>query len=50
LLFVLRLAFGVFGPNPISDLLTGVIAFLPKAIVAIIIIIVVAFRHRGRRA
>lgn len=42
LLFVLQLAFGVFGPNPISDLLTGVIAFLPKAIVAIIIIVVAA--------
>lgn len=42
LLFVLQLAFGVFGPNPISDLLTGVIAFLPKAVVAIIIIVVAA--------
>ncbi|GAB3878826.1 mechanosensitive ion channel family protein [Terrabacter terrigena] len=42
LLFVLQLAFGVFGPNPISDLITGVIAFLPKAIVAIIIIVVAA--------
>ena len=40
LLFVLQLAFGVFGSNPISDLLTGVIAFLPRAIVAIIIIVV----------
>jgi hypothetical protein len=40
LLFVLQLAFGVFGPNPISDLITGVIAFLPKAVVAIIIIVV----------
>ena len=40
LLFVLQLAFGVFGPNPISDLITGVIAFLPKAIVAIIIVVV----------
>ncbi|WP_147067219.1 mechanosensitive ion channel family protein [Terrabacter aerolatus] len=40
LLFVLQLAFGVFGPNPISDLITGVIAFLPKVIVAIIIIVV----------
>ena len=40
LLFVLQLAFGVWGPNPISDLLTGVIAFLPKAIVAIVIIVV----------
>lgn len=42
LLFVLQMAFGVFGPNPISQLLTGVIAFLPKAIVAIIIIVVTA--------
>lgn len=39
-LFVLQLAFGVFGPNPISDLIASVIAFLPKAIVAIIIIVV----------
>ena len=42
LLFVLQLAFGVFGPNPISELLTGVIAFLPKAVVAIVIIVVAA--------
>jgi hypothetical protein len=40
LLFVLQLAFGVFGPNPISELITGVIAFLPKAVVAIIIVVV----------
>jgi len=42
MLFVLQMAFGVFGPNPISELLTGVIAFLPKAIVAIIIVVVAA--------
>ena len=41
-LFVLQLAFGVFGPNPISDLLTKVIAFLPSLVVAIIIVIVAA--------
>jgi hypothetical protein len=39
-LIVLQMAFGVFGPNPISDLLEGVIAYLPKVIAAIIIIIV----------
>ncbi len=39
-LFVLQLAFGVFGPNPISALIASVIAFLPKAIVAIIIVVV----------
>ncbi|MCU1536517.1 MAG: hypothetical protein JWP82_868 [Humibacillus sp.] len=42
LLFVLQLAFGIFGPNPISDLLTGVIAFLPKALVAIVIVVIAA--------
>ncbi|MCH1867288.1 hypothetical protein [Nocardioides sp. CFH 31398] len=42
LLFVLQLAFGVFGPNPISDLLTQVISFLPSLIVAIVIVVVAA--------
>lgn len=41
-LFVLQLAFGVFGPNPISDLLTSVIAFLPRVIVAILIVVIAA--------
>lgn len=40
LLFVLQLAFGIFGPNPVSDLLQGVIAFLPKLFVALVIIVV----------
>ena len=39
-LFVLQLAFGVFGPNPISVLIAGVIAFLPKLFVALIIVVV----------
>ena len=42
MLFVLQLAFGVFGPNPISDLLTQIITFLPSLIVAIIIIVIAA--------
>ena len=40
LLFVLQLAFGVFGPNPISDLIQGVIAYLPNVFVAIVILVV----------
>lgn len=40
LLVVLQMAFGVFGPNPISDLVRGVVAFLPKAFVAIVIVVV----------
>ena len=39
-LFVLQFAFGVFGPNPVSDLLAGIISFLPKIIVAIIIVVI----------
>jgi Conserved TM helix len=38
-LFVLQMAFGVFGPNPVSVLLTAVIAWLPKALVAIAILV-----------
>ncbi|QNK82087.1 hypothetical protein [Nakamurella sp. PAMC28650] len=41
-LFVLQLAFGVFGPNPISDLIYKIIAFIPALVVAIIIVIVAA--------
>jgi hypothetical protein len=41
-LFVLQFAFGVFGPNPVSDLLSGIIAFLPKIVVAIVIVIISA--------
>jgi hypothetical protein len=40
LLFVLELAFAIFGPNPISELITGVIAYLPNVFVAIVIIVV----------
>lgn len=40
LLITLQLAFSVFGPNPVSNLLTAVVAWLPLAIVAIIILVV----------
>src|SRR5688572_25836589 len=42
LLFVLHMAFGLFGPNPISDLLTRIIAFIPNVIVAIVLVVVAA--------
>ena len=41
-LVTLQLAFGLFGPNPISDLLRGLIAYLPNVLVAIVIIVVAA--------
>jgi hypothetical protein len=42
MLLILQLAFGVFGPNPISALLTSVIAFLPNLFAAVLIIVVAA--------
>ena len=40
LLFALQLAFGVFGTNPISTMLDAIIGWLPKAIVAIVLVVV----------
>ncbi len=42
LLVTLQLAFGIWGPNPISDLIAAVIAWLPRAFVAIVIVVVAA--------
>jgi hypothetical protein len=42
LLFVLQLAFGIFGPNPVSALIAGVIAWLPRLFIAIVIVVVTA--------
>ena len=40
LLFVLTLAFNVFGSNPVSTLLNDVIAWIPHGIVALVIVVV----------
>jgi hypothetical protein len=42
LLFALHFAFGIWGPNPVSALLTSVIAWLPQGFVAIVIVVVAA--------
>jgi hypothetical protein len=42
MLFALQLAFGVWGPNAVGDLLNSVIAWLPRAFVAIVIVVVAA--------
>ena len=49
LLFTLQLAFSAFGPNPISELLTAIIAFLPKVFVAIVIVVVAAAIAAGAK-
>jgi hypothetical protein len=40
LLVTLQLAFGVFGNNPVSTMLNAVVGWLPKAVVAIILIVI----------
>lgn len=40
MLFVLQLAFGVFGPNPVSTMLIAIIAYLPRVFVAGLIVVV----------
>ncbi|RKT53532.1 mechanosensitive ion channel family protein [Saccharothrix australiensis] len=40
LLIALQIAFGLFGSNPVSNLLTEIVAWLPRAIVAIVIVVV----------
>jgi hypothetical protein len=40
LLVTLQLAFGVFGDNPVSTMLNAVVGWLPKAVVAIILIVI----------
>jgi hypothetical protein len=42
LLIVLQYAFSAFGPNPVGDLLNSIVGFLPKVVVAIILVIVAA--------
>jgi hypothetical protein len=49
LLFTLELAFGVWGPNPISGLIHSIIGWLPKAFVAIVIVVVATAIASGVR-
>ena len=49
LLIALQIAFGLFGTNPVSTLLTEIVAWLPRAIVAIVIIVIAAAIARAVR-
>jgi hypothetical protein len=42
MLIVLQFAFSAFGPNPVAALLNQIVAFLPRIIVAIILVVVAA--------
>src|SRR5690606_27764305 len=48
-LVVLQLAFGVFGPNAVSELIEGIVAYLPNIFVAILIVVVAAYLAAGVR-
>ena len=41
-LIALQLAFGIFGPNPVSELISGIISYLPNLLVAVIILVIAA--------
>ncbi|MFM9370689.1 mechanosensitive ion channel family protein [Streptomyces sp. Da 82-17] len=40
MLITLQLALGVFGPNPVSAMINGIVAWLPRAIVAVVLVVV----------
>ncbi|MDI3423470.1 mechanosensitive ion channel family protein [Streptomyces luteolus] len=40
ILITLQLALGVFGPNPISTMINGIVAWLPRAIVAVALVVI----------
>jgi len=49
LLITLQIAFGVWGPNPVTALLTEIVTWLPQAVVAIIIVVIAgAIAHAVR--
>jgi hypothetical protein len=41
-LIVLQLAFGVFGSNPVSDMIASLVAYLPNVFVAVVILVIAA--------
>jgi Conserved TM helix len=49
LLIALQMAFGVFGDNPVSAMLTSIVAWLPNAVVAIVIVVVAGAVARAVR-
>jgi hypothetical protein len=49
LLIALQLAFGVFGPNAVSVLLNQIIGYLPRIVVAILLVVIAAAIARAVR-
>jgi hypothetical protein len=40
MLIVVQMALGVFGPNPVSSMINGIVAWLPRGIVAVVLVVV----------
>jgi Conserved TM helix len=49
LLIVLQVAFGVFGSNPINTVLRSILAWIPRGLVAVAIIVIAAMIARAAR-
>src|SRR5689334_12416076 len=49
LLVTAQMAFGVWGPNPVSDLITDILAWIPRAAVAVVIVAIAAALAQGAR-
>ena len=49
LLIGLSLAFGVFGPNPVTDYLNSIVAYLPRIVIAIVLVVVASAIARAVR-
>lgn len=49
LLIVLQLAFGVFGSNPINTVIRSILAWIPRGLVAVAIIVIAAMIARAAR-
>lgn len=50
LLITLQMGFGVWGPNPVSELLAGVVAWLPKLFIALVIIVIIGAIAKGLKS
>lgn len=49
MLLALQFAFGIFGPNPVSDMLTRIVAFIPNIVAAMIIVVLAAAIASGAK-
>ncbi|MFJ8937709.1 hypothetical protein ACIRL0_18655 [Streptomyces sp. NPDC102365] len=49
MLITLQLALGVFGANPVSEMINGIVAWLPRGIVAVVLVVIAMAIANGVR-